>query len=303
MSGIPREPWFPVRRAVSKDRAVLVVARLTEIPRQLVTGWLIELWGWVDQEMDNDLCPGIWVEDLLRAVGYPEEGYPALESCKHVGLQCSAPSALDRFASALQEAGLMRNLTDEADLGTRTLCIPQFDKWFSQSAKRRMKQAQHVTDHRIRTSPRPSRSSSAASAEVRASCKHSTSPQDRTGQNRRTPGGSPSRDESLARAKGYGRDLPEELRVDWESFLDHTFAKKIPTEGAIQRWLDFAQRLVQDRNVEAARELLVGTITANAQGIPVWAFKKATKGEPSRGDTVSVRARNRAIREGAGGSQ
>jgi len=103
--------WIPIRIDIARSREVLIIAARTGWSPYEVVGRLIEFWGWVSSETADGTIPGLTVEALARLGTFDPQ-----------------------FLSAMLEVGWLV----ETDTG---LEIPRFDRWLSQSAKKRLQDA------------------------------------------------------------------------------------------------------------------------------------------------------------------
>lgn len=136
--------WIPVCKRLARKREVVRISSATGRTRQEVVGWLIEFWGWVDDETENGVIDGLHALDLVETVG--------------------ADAA---FWNAVQEVGW---LTDAVS----SLQIPNFDRWLGRSAKRRLKDRERKRSANV---PQTFRKPSASQAD-----KKRTTGQDKTRQ-------------------------------------------------------------------------------------------------------------------------
>lgn len=100
--------WFPVTVNIDRRREVLAIAAATKRDRFQVTGLLVAFWSWVTEESRDGRAPSVTASTLSIAVGADEE-----------------------FWLEVERAGWLRFETDG-------LLVPNWDRWNSKSAKKRL---------------------------------------------------------------------------------------------------------------------------------------------------------------------
>lgn len=102
--------WIPVSVELPRKREVLRIAALTKWSRYEVVGRLVEFWAWVSAESADGRVPDLTLDDLTVIQGLDR-----------------------RFLTVLVEIGWL--IEDEAGL-----VVPNFERWLSGSAKRRLQE-------------------------------------------------------------------------------------------------------------------------------------------------------------------
>lgn len=103
--------WIPVRDDLCSVREVLGIAKRTGKPRQWVVGCLVQFWGWAQNETADGKLVDADVDALVDLLGIPKQ-----------------------FFIALVEVGWLLEGADDHPGVT----IPNFDRWLSENAKRRL---------------------------------------------------------------------------------------------------------------------------------------------------------------------
>jgi hypothetical protein len=113
--------WFMMRDDICEDVDVIAMATELDTTEVHVAGMLCKFWGWVDRQMGKCHAPSVtfvWVDRYV----------------------CH-----DGFATAMQNVGWLRLQGDGID-------IPNFDRYFSQSAKQRGLAAKRKAGERAKKS-------------------------------------------------------------------------------------------------------------------------------------------------------
>lgn len=111
--------WFMMRDDICEDVDVIAMAARLETTEVHVAGMLCKFWGWVDRQMGERHAPNVtfvWVDRYIGVNG---------------------------FAKVMAEVGWLRREGDGVD-------IPNFDRYFSQSAKQRALAAKRKASERGR---------------------------------------------------------------------------------------------------------------------------------------------------------
>jgi hypothetical protein len=114
--------WLQIDVGLSSKPEVLMIADKTGLEPQLVSGRLIDFWGWVDQHASAAFVPGVTTSMLCRIAG----GDTA-------------------FWDAVALAGWLIVKGDGIE-------IPGYEKRFSKSARQRVMTAKRVAEHRSKRS-------------------------------------------------------------------------------------------------------------------------------------------------------
>jgi hypothetical protein len=268
--------WIKVYTSLPSNPDVVLLSELLDYDPASTVGWVVIFWCWVDRHMAEETIIGPSIERVLRLLGHPD------------------PKA---FADALEAVGYLERIVDPNTGAAKGFTIPQFEREFGACSKRRYRQAINSQRYRARKGPQSASKirtmtnddatmtgdDFASDLEQEQEQEPPPSGGDARARTRATPptlGKKPRpRPESLERFLGYGSELPPAMRVAWRQLVEHAWAKKRPTEGAVQKWLDYGLRVSDAQGVAAACELFEGAVAANAQGIPPWAFKQAMSGE------------------------
>ena len=113
--------WIPVRTDLHEDPAVITIAASIGLDEYEVTGRLLRLWSWANRQLPTGEAPGVTAEWIDRHVAAPG------------------------FASAMQKAGWL--LIEDGKV-----VFPNFERWNSQSAKRRIEKTMQKRIERSRQS-------------------------------------------------------------------------------------------------------------------------------------------------------
>jgi len=112
--------WIPVSLDLPRKREVLIIASRLKWSRYEVVGRLVEFWAWVSTESVDGRIDGLSVDVLASIHGFDR-----------------------RFLGVLLDVGWLTQ--DEAGL-----IIPNFQRWLSHSAKRRLQAAERQRRARAR---------------------------------------------------------------------------------------------------------------------------------------------------------
>ena len=112
--------WIPVSLDLPRKREVLIIASRLKWSRYEVVGRLVEFWAWVSTESVDGRIDGLSVDVLATIHGFDR-----------------------RFLGVLLDVGWLTQ--DEAGL-----IIPNFQRWLSHSAKRRLQAAERQRRARAR---------------------------------------------------------------------------------------------------------------------------------------------------------
>jgi len=110
--------WLQIDVGLSNKPEVLMIADKTALDPQLVSGRLIDFWGWVDQHASAAFVPGVTTSMLCRIAG-GDAG----------------------FWNAVSDVGWLTIRGDGIE-------IPGYEKRFSKSARQRVMTAKRVAQHR-----------------------------------------------------------------------------------------------------------------------------------------------------------
>src|SRR5947209_424033 len=113
--------WIPMRVDLHDDPAVIAIAGETGLDEFAVVGRLHRLWSWANRQLTSGVAPSItdsWVDRHVNTPG---------------------------FAAAMLKAGWLR-------LRSGHLEFPNFDRWNSQGAKKRLEKTQRKQVERSRKS-------------------------------------------------------------------------------------------------------------------------------------------------------
>lgn len=105
--------WIPVRIDIHEDPAVIAISVAVGLDEYAVVGRLHRLWGWANRHLSSGNAPSVtdqWIDRYVSAPG---------------------------FAAAMLAAGWLRSRSGGVE-------FPNYDRWNSQSAKRRALTAQRV---------------------------------------------------------------------------------------------------------------------------------------------------------------
>jgi hypothetical protein len=109
--------WQMLRLDIHDDPAVIAIAAALNLDEDTIVGKLTRLWGWANRQTENGNVPGVTEKWLDRYIG------------------------VTGFAQAMVDAGW---LVVESDQVT----FPNFDRWMSETAKRRGLTARRVAKSR-----------------------------------------------------------------------------------------------------------------------------------------------------------
>jgi hypothetical protein len=111
--------WIPMRTDLFDDPAVITIASSCGLDEYAVVGKLLRLWSWANRHLATGNALGVTVSWIDRYVGTAG------------------------FAAAMLNAGWLRTRSDGVE-------FPNFERWNSQGAKRRVLTAQRVAGHKAR---------------------------------------------------------------------------------------------------------------------------------------------------------
>lgn len=112
--------WIPVRTTLPQCREVALIAAACKEDPDLVVGRLIRFWAWLDAETADGRLPGMTLETLALALRMPHEFFQAVAK---VGWLTVTPDGLE---------------------------IPNWDRWFAQSSKKRLQAAVRMASARTK---------------------------------------------------------------------------------------------------------------------------------------------------------
>lgn len=116
--------WIPMRIDLADDPAVIMIAGLLGVDEYAVVGRLHRLWVWVNRHLTSGHAPGVteqWIDRFLATPG---------------------------FAAAMRKAGWLLVRTGAVE-------FPNFERWNSQGAKRRLLAAQRKRAERSQSCHAP----------------------------------------------------------------------------------------------------------------------------------------------------
>lgn len=111
--------WIPVRTDIFDDPAVISIAGAVELDEYAVVGRLLRLWSWANRHLATGNAESVTVSWIDRYVGTAG------------------------FAAAMLNAGWLRTRSGGVE-------FPNFERWNSQSAKKRALTAKRVAEHKVR---------------------------------------------------------------------------------------------------------------------------------------------------------
>ena len=119
--------WIPMRIDLIDDPAVIAIAARLDLDEYAVVGRLHRLWAWANSHLLDGHARSVTPQQVDRLISTPN------------------------FATALQEAGWLQVRSDG-------VAFPNFDRWNSQSAKKRILSAKRQQKSRHGNEPKVSRS-------------------------------------------------------------------------------------------------------------------------------------------------
>jgi len=129
--------WIPVSKSLSSKMEVMTIAGRTGRNRHEVVGLLVDFWAWVDEESLDGRLPGLTIDALLGL-------FPATDLA---------------FWDAVIKSGWL--LCDDTGL-----TIPNHERWFGRSAKRRLQENERKKAERAASEhPQNDRKPSASDAD------------------------------------------------------------------------------------------------------------------------------------------
>lgn len=111
--------WIPMRCDLADDPAVISIAGATGLDEHAVVGRLHRLWSWANTHLTDGNATGVttvWVDRYLGCVG---------------------------FGAAMAKSGWLAETPGGIE-------FPKFDRWNSQTAKKRALTARRVANHKLR---------------------------------------------------------------------------------------------------------------------------------------------------------
>jgi hypothetical protein len=103
--------WIPIRIGLHEDPAVLAMATQLRTREEHIVGYLVRIWGWVNENCYGGSVTNVSLESLGRVCGLP--GFPEM----------------------MRDVGWLIESHDSD--GRPVLIIPNHDRWLSKSAKDR----------------------------------------------------------------------------------------------------------------------------------------------------------------------
>lgn len=121
--------WIPMRLDLDEDPAVIEMAEALAIPEQCVVGYLHKIWSWASRNCNDGSVTGVTLQSLGRVT-----------KCERVPELMAKVGWLDVSESN----------------GRPVITFPNWERWNSQSAKRRALTARRVSKHRTEKCNAPS---------------------------------------------------------------------------------------------------------------------------------------------------
>lgn len=106
--------WLPMRKSILKELEVLRIARLSGYSRRETFAILFEVWGWFDEVSEDGIVKGVTLDEMSKI----------------------CPDVRTTFFDAMTRVGWLL-VTDDY------LQLPNFERWFGKSAKKRLKDARY----------------------------------------------------------------------------------------------------------------------------------------------------------------